>query len=213
LIVVYASIEFAQRGKVIGSVAIGANVRPREDSQEKRAIADNRAQQSLPLLHRLRERQQVVILLAAHARVPRHQQRLGGHFVFDREQQLGAGDWVVGVLRSLACDCGRAAAFRRREAIPPGLEVACRSAAVEQPAPHRSKLCRIAQRRTGLGEKTLALLLLPYVDAHPRGVGVWFARERRVANGVFAVIALVVVAVTIVGTFFRGPNWAWVWPW
>jgi hypothetical protein len=30
---------------------------------------------------------------------------------------------------------------------------------------------------------------------------------------VFAVIALAVVAVTVVGTFFRGPNWVWVWPW
>ena len=59
----------------------------------------------------------------------------------------------------------------------------------------------------------LALLALPYLDAHPRGVGVWFARERRVANGLFAAVALAVVAVTIVGTFFRGPNWAWVWPW
>ena len=38
-------------------------------------------------------------------------------------------------------------------------------------------------------------------------------RERRVANGVFAAIAVALVAVTIVGTFFRGPNWAWVWPW
>jgi len=59
----------------------------------------------------------------------------------------------------------------------------------------------------------LALLVLPYLDTHPRGVGVWFARERRQANALFAVIAVALVAVTIVGTFFRGPNWAWVWPW
>ena len=26
-------------------------------------------------------------------------------------------------------------------------------------------------------------------------------------------LALAVVVLTIVGTFFRGPNWAWVWPW
>ncbi len=43
--------------------------------------------------------------------------------------------------------------------------------------------------------------------------GVWFARERRVANAVFAAIALALVAVTVVGTFFRGPNWAFVLPW
>ena len=33
-------------------------------------------------------------------------------------------------------------------------------------------------------------------------------RERRLRG-----IAVALVAVTIVGTFFRGPNWAWVWPW
>jgi quinol-cytochrome oxidoreductase complex cytochrome b subunit len=59
----------------------------------------------------------------------------------------------------------------------------------------------------------VALLVLPYVDPHPRGVGVWFARERRVANGVFAVVALALVVVTVIGTFFRGPNWAFVLPW
>jgi quinol-cytochrome oxidoreductase complex cytochrome b subunit len=59
----------------------------------------------------------------------------------------------------------------------------------------------------------VALLVLPYVDTHPRGVGVWFARERRVANAVFAALALALVAVTVVGTFFRGPNWAFVLPW
>jgi quinol-cytochrome oxidoreductase complex cytochrome b subunit len=63
---------------------------------------------------------------------------------------------------------------------------------------------------TGL---VLALLVVPYLDRHPRGVGVWFSPERRVANAVFAVVALASVVVTVVGTFFRGPNWAWVWPW
>jgi quinol-cytochrome oxidoreductase complex cytochrome b subunit len=59
----------------------------------------------------------------------------------------------------------------------------------------------------------IALVLLPYVDSAPRGVGVWFARERRVANSIFGVLALAVVVLTIIGTFFRGPNWKWVWPW
>ncbi|MGD8322660.1 MAG: cytochrome b N-terminal domain-containing protein, partial [Gemmatimonadota bacterium] len=59
----------------------------------------------------------------------------------------------------------------------------------------------------------LGLVVLPYVDRHGGGVGVWFARERLVANTVFALLALAVVALTVVGTFFRGPNWAWVWPW
>jgi len=59
----------------------------------------------------------------------------------------------------------------------------------------------------------LALLALPYVDNRGGGVGVWFAPERRRANVVFGLLALAVVVLTIVGTFFRGPNWAWVWPW
>ncbi|HXY38834.1 MAG TPA: cytochrome b N-terminal domain-containing protein [Vicinamibacteria bacterium] len=59
----------------------------------------------------------------------------------------------------------------------------------------------------------LALLLLPYLDTDPRGIGVWFSPDRRLANTVFACLALAVVAVTVIGTFFRGPNWAWVLPW
>jgi len=59
----------------------------------------------------------------------------------------------------------------------------------------------------------VALLLLPYVDRKGGGVGVWFARERRLVNAVFALVALAVVALTVIGTFFRGPSWAWVWPW
>jgi len=59
----------------------------------------------------------------------------------------------------------------------------------------------------------LALVVLPYLDTRPRGVGVWFARERWLANAVFAAVALALVAVTVIGTFFRGPNWAWVLPW
>ncbi len=58
-----------------------------------------------------------------------------------------------------------------------------------------------------------ALLLLPYVDTDPSGGGVWFARERRVANAVFTVAVILLTLLTVVGTFFRGPNWAWVWPW
>ena len=59
----------------------------------------------------------------------------------------------------------------------------------------------------------LALLLLPYVDRTPTGTGQWFPRERRVANAVFTGLAALMVVLTITGTFFRGANWAWVWPW
>ncbi len=59
----------------------------------------------------------------------------------------------------------------------------------------------------------LALVVLPYLDRHPHGAGRWFAPERRMANAIFTSLAIVAVVLTIIGTFFRGPNWAWVWPW
>jgi quinol-cytochrome oxidoreductase complex cytochrome b subunit len=59
----------------------------------------------------------------------------------------------------------------------------------------------------------LALIALPYLDRSPAGTGQWFARERRTANVVFTALAAIMVLLTITGTFFRGPNWAWVWPW
>jgi quinol-cytochrome oxidoreductase complex cytochrome b subunit len=59
----------------------------------------------------------------------------------------------------------------------------------------------------------VTLLALPYADRGTAGSGRWFAPERRVANSIFTALAVVAVALTIVGTLFRGPNWAWVWPW
>jgi len=59
----------------------------------------------------------------------------------------------------------------------------------------------------------LALVVLPYVDRRPDGVGRWFAPERRVANTIFTTIAAIAIVLTVIGTFFRGPNWSWVWPW
>ncbi len=63
------------------------------------------------------------------------------------------------------------------------------------------------------GLLVLALLVLPYVDRGTAGSGRWFAPERRMANTVFTVVAAVFVGLIVVGTQFRGANWAWVWPW
>ena len=57
------------------------------------------------------------------------------------------------------------------------------------------------------------LLALPYFDRGKMGAGRWFAPERRLANAVFTVLVILSVGLTIVGTLFRGANWAWVWPW
>ena len=59
----------------------------------------------------------------------------------------------------------------------------------------------------------VALLALPYVDRSPRGCGRWFAPERRLGNAIFTAIVLVATVLTLIGTLFRGANWAWTWPW
>jgi quinol-cytochrome oxidoreductase complex cytochrome b subunit len=63
------------------------------------------------------------------------------------------------------------------------------------------------------GLVVVALLALPYVDRSPHGAGRWFAPERRLANLIFTALVVVASLLTVIGTFFRGPNWAWTWPW
>ncbi len=58
----------------------------------------------------------------------------------------------------------------------------------------------------------LLLLLLPYLDRSPKGVGVWFSRHRLLAVTTFTTLLLVNLVLVVVGTFFRGPNWAFVIP-
>ena len=59
----------------------------------------------------------------------------------------------------------------------------------------------------------VALFVLPYADRSRVGAGRWFAPERRIANVVFTALAILSVVMTAIGTWFRGANWAWVWPW
>ncbi len=59
----------------------------------------------------------------------------------------------------------------------------------------------------------VALITLPYLDFKRRGVGVWFSRERKVAITIFTICVVAAVILTVIGTYFRGPNWDWVWPW
>jgi len=68
----------------------------------------------------------------------------------------------------------------------------------------------------GIGIPTLfviGLLIAPYLDRAPGGVGKWFARERLLANTAFLTFVVVNVILVIIGTLFRGPNWAFVTPW
>ena len=61
--------------------------------------------------------------------------------------------------------------------------------------------------------EVLLLLIVPYIDRKVAGVGRWFARERLLANSLFMTFVVVNVALIIIGTFFRGPNWEFVSPW
>jgi quinol-cytochrome oxidoreductase complex cytochrome b subunit len=60
--------------------------------------------------------------------------------------------------------------------------------------------------------EVLILLLVPYLDRKPHGVGVWFAKERLLANTLFITFTVINVILIVIGTFFRGPNWAFVSP-
>ncbi len=58
------------------------------------------------------------------------------------------------------------------------------------------------------------LLMWPYLDRSPvSATGVWFGPERLRQNLVFLFIVLLIVILTIVGTFMRGPYWVLYWPW
>lgn len=59
----------------------------------------------------------------------------------------------------------------------------------------------------------LGLLLIPYIDRHPRGVGVWFSPERKWACTLFVIFCVAMIEVIFIGTFMRGPNWGFFWPW
>ena len=64
------------------------------------------------------------------------------------------------------------------------------------------------------GFLVLLLTAWPWLDRSPSSVaGWWFPKSRRRQNLVFLLIALVIVGLTLVGTFCRGPYWNFYWPW
>ncbi len=57
-------------------------------------------------------------------------------------------------------------------------------------------------------------LLWPWLDRSPReAAGLWFPKSRARQNAVFLVLVLVIVVLTLIGTFLRGPYWHFYWPW
>lgn len=59
----------------------------------------------------------------------------------------------------------------------------------------------------------VGLVLLPYVDPNPAGVGHYDVRHRRWAITVFLFGFVLWVALILIGEFCRGPGWVWYWPW
>ena len=59
------------------------------------------------------------------------------------------------------------------------------------------------------GAALLFLVVLPYLDT---SIGKRI-RDRKMVVIVFTVLAVTALVLTVVGTFFRGPEWSWVWPW
>jgi hypothetical protein len=58
-----------------------------------------------------------------------------------------------------------------------------------------------------------ALATLPYFPSTNRSRFVQFLMSRTVPWWVMTWFITVALTLTMVGTFFRGPGWSWVWPW
>lgn len=55
---------------------------------------------------------------------------------------------------------------------------------------------------------------VPWLDrSGPAAVGAWFHSDRRRANTIFLIVCFLLVILTVVGTFMRGPYWDFYWPW
>jgi len=58
----------------------------------------------------------------------------------------------------------------------------------------------------------LALMFVPYIKPNRKGIGVWFAKERKKELVVFITALAIAVILTIIGQFFRGAGWSFVSP-
>lgn len=54
----------------------------------------------------------------------------------------------------------------------------------------------------------------PFLDRSPlQTIGCWFPRPRRAQNTVFALVALAIAILVLIGVLMRGPYWQLYWPW
>lgn len=64
------------------------------------------------------------------------------------------------------------------------------------------------------GVLILLLVLWPYVDKSPaRAAGLWFGEGRTRQNIVFLVVCFMILLLTLIGTYMRGPYWEFYFPW
>jgi quinol-cytochrome oxidoreductase complex cytochrome b subunit len=56
------------------------------------------------------------------------------------------------------------------------------------------------------------LILIPFISRSTESTVEWI-RRRSLAEWIMLWFVAVVVVLTVVGTFFRGPEWRWIWPW
>jgi len=59
------------------------------------------------------------------------------------------------------------------------------------------------------GLTLVGLAAIPYVDRNPSRA---FA-DRKLSITLFSIFAVFYAIITLMGSFFRGPGWLWVWPW
>ena len=55
----------------------------------------------------------------------------------------------------------------------------------------------------------VGLALLPYVDRNPSRA----FEDRKLSITLFTMIAIFFAVTVLIGSFFRGAGWQWVWPW
>ena len=58
----------------------------------------------------------------------------------------------------------------------------------------------------------IGLMVFPYIDTNPLGVGYYTIRQRAVALWGFGLGFLMWLLLIFIGTFVRGPGWMWFWP-
>jgi hypothetical protein len=58
----------------------------------------------------------------------------------------------------------------------------------------------------------VGLMVFPYVDTNPLGVGYYTIRQRKVALWCYGIGFAMWLLLIFIGTFVRGPGWMWFWP-